>query len=1293
MKIFSTPNRFFIAAAFIVLAAFVINLLFDAGHAQLRFAGSPWPIFRGDASLTGRAKVVGPKIPELARIIRPPNNVAKDMLSPILPEENTVVYTFRGHRTLYIEHLKSGQSFKFDAGEFNASPVAGKNGVAYVGLTDGWLYAIDTRNGEKLWSMQPREGDPINSSVNVSADGSIIYAVTDGGFFCAIRNDGTPQIEALFLGHAGKGVTPAIDANGRVYVANGPEVYVFRSNGSMWSLSNAMRHPESGNFEWVATSANIVFAGSSRNPFVTAFDADNGQTLWKSDDPALSSAEKPAISLEGRLYLVGAENNEKKLKALDIRNGEELSSNNRAPFTGMPVIDALGRIYLVARVDQSVHDFFGFEPDRKELWSPIRLPLSYDGFLRESPAFGADGAIYIPGYGALYVVRPQPAYAKKLIRDSGDGQKGCAGNTLPLPLRVRVRDQYDSSFASQRVDFRIVTGDGSLNINTAQTDSDGIAPAFWKLGTGAATQKVEARIYRPHESTKDSVVVFTATRLLAQIGGDKIVAFKKTLVKDTSYQICVIRNDSDCPLPLQSLQIINDARAGFSICAPKPGETIPPRGSLQICLRFAPKGDGDHTAILQARSSVTNPQNYDITLHGLGEVDDKPPEAPENFSLVVSARGWRNMADIFVFTWDNPRDSSGVVSACYKVGGKAPTSNNDKDGCISLMGSPQLRVSAPRDRNGSLQPGKYPVYVWLTDRFGNVDCKNFAVDTIRFDNAPPSLLHKPRETLAQIGQAVPIAVETGDSLAQMESATLFFRSGGKLNFTAQSLRFPREMTVIPGNIITTNGAAYYIIAKDRAGNVKRFPGPDSIYSVQVELAAGALDKKQHKGGKIFTAFRLRSFPLDFPATPAHKIFGETFKFDQHKLCRLFGIGPPRADSLLPFLEYPNVQEFEPGRAMFMITSDDRFIYNPAGYSAKTGEPFIRNLHKGWNLVASPFNFEVPFQNSTLADFLNHAYYYDGAWQRVTPTFHFQPWEGVAIKIHDNDDDDEPQQLVIWPVEEALRSRLKVGTVHPNPEPVWSIQIKALCFSQQDTIQDAMNFAGVTIEADSAWDEHDELETPPLGDDYVALYFPHRQWRKHADQYATDFQRPAASGNEWRFETRTNLPGKAIELKFERIHLVPPQYQIYLIDEALKLPVDLRGAPSYRFRFPDHETQRYAFRLLVGNKEYLEKHLDNMDGLQRNPTQFQVTKNFPNPFNAATTIRFSLPQPARVSLTIYDLKGEVVRTLLDGKELAAGFYTAVWDGRNAQGEVAATGIYLYRFQTPQSAVKQKMTLIK
>lgn len=113
--------------------------------------------------------------------------------------------------------------------------------------------------------------------------------------------------------------------------------------------------------------------------------------------------------------------------------------------------------------------------------------------------------------------------------------------------------------------------------------------------------------------------------------------------------------------------------------------------------------------------------------------------------------------------------------------------------------------------------------------------------------------------------------------------------------------------------------------------------------------------------------------------------------------------------------------------------------------------------------------------------------------------------------------------------------------------------------------------------------------------------------------------------------------------------------------------------------------------------YRNDGLDGTTGVAPGPgdlpaRQLALQGNHPNPFNPATAIRFDVPRAGEGSLRVYDLRGQLVRTLLDGR-IAAGAGSVVWDGRADGGRFAGSGVYLYRLEIGGEAVAGSMTLVK
>lgn len=98
-----------------------------------------------------------------------------------------------------------------------------------------------------------------------------------------------------------------------------------------------------------------------------------------------------------------------------------------------------------------------------------------------------------------------------------------------------------------------------------------------------------------------------------------------------------------------------------------------------------------------------------------------------------------------------------------------------------------------------------------------------------------------------------------------------------------------------------------------------------------------------------------------------------------------------------------------------------------------------------------------------------------------------------------------------------------------------------------------------------------------------------------------------------------------------------------------------------------------------------------------PGSFALLQNYPNPFNPGTVISYQLPARAEVSLKIFNLLGQEVRTLVN-RPREAGVYRHEWDGRDAAGAAVSSGVYFYRMEARTADGKRfndvrKMLLLK
>ena len=93
-----------------------------------------------------------------------------------------------------------------------------------------------------------------------------------------------------------------------------------------------------------------------------------------------------------------------------------------------------------------------------------------------------------------------------------------------------------------------------------------------------------------------------------------------------------------------------------------------------------------------------------------------------------------------------------------------------------------------------------------------------------------------------------------------------------------------------------------------------------------------------------------------------------------------------------------------------------------------------------------------------------------------------------------------------------------------------------------------------------------------------------------------------------------------------------------------------------------------------------------------PTAFELLQNYPNPFNAGTQIRFALPKASRVTLTIYNVLGIKVKTLVDAA-MRAGEHGTVWNGTDDHNRPVTSGVYFYRLKTEGFTAERRMLFVK
>lgn len=170
--------------------------------------------------------------------------------------------------------------------------------------------------------------------------------------------------------------------------------------------------------------------------------------------------------------------------------------------------------------------------------------------------------------------------------------------------------------------------------------------------------------------------------------------------------------------------------------------------------------------------------------------------------------------------------------------------------------------------------------------------------------------------------------------------------------------------------------------------------------------------------------------------------------------------------------------------------------------------------------------------------------------------------------------------------------------------------------------------------------------------------------------------------------------------------LPPTAIVFNTGHKIKVCVSSSNYPRFEVNpntgnFPNDRSNplRAQNTLFVGDVDSTVLILPVVGKLTRvaeKPSDLPVTArlltNFPNPFNGKTTIRYRLTETGDITLAIYNMAGQKVRALFDGRQ-GAGEHFAHWDGLDDSGLPAASGIYWYRLSTPTGLETRKMAMVK
>ncbi|MCR4438808.1 MAG: T9SS type A sorting domain-containing protein [candidate division KSB1 bacterium] len=376
-----------------------------------------------------------------------------------------------------------------------------------------------------------------------------------------------------------------------------------------------------------------------------------------------------------------------------------------------------------------------------------------------------------------------------------------------------------------------------------------------------------------------------------------------------------------------------------------------------------------------------------------------------------------------------------------------------------------------------------------------------------------------------------------------------------------------------------------------------------------------------------------------------------------------------SDYFVPF-DGSDVFIFSVGRAFWLIhkgpwTVNTTVASPPLNASNQAEVP----LHAGWNLITNPFTQSIAWSAVQAANAVSQPIWaFNGTF---TITSQFSPYEGYYF-------DNTAAQLTLLkvPYPGALP---RSAVTQESGAGGWQVQVVLTT----GACTDSAAWFGVSDQASSGLDALDFRKPRAIGP-VPLLCFRHPEWDEQYPISASDIRPPVESLEKWQLEVATPVH-QSSELTFLGLEQVPSDLAIWLVDERFGFRVDLRQRPGYSFT-PTAQTSK--FTILVGQQGAIEGELTSPV-----PTALYLGSNFPNPFNATTTIPVAIPAKTQVSLRLYNARGEMVRTAFAGS-LEPGTYQFHLDGKDEAGYPLHSGVYLYRLVAgTHGTLTRKMILIR
>ena len=493
----------------------------------------------------------------------------------------------------------------------------------------------------------------------------------------------------------------------------------------------------------------------------------------------------------------------------------------------------------------------------------------------------------------------------------------------------------------------------------------------------------------------------------------------------------------------------------------------------------------------------------------------------------------------------------------------------------------------------------------------------------------------------------------------IKNVDLYLQMGGSTNDT-----------IIP--MSNSEDRDYYVLIDDTLIGVQNFRarivGTDNMGYVasseyktsEIQFSNGELsmanDNSQYPDGIPTGRWRLMSWP----GQPANTSLARSKLKDGHVF---YSWDIEKNDFIIADI-------IELGRSYwFRHKYEDPLVFSEDSSAAVPLENYTIKLEQGWNMVGNPFSFPVQYvKDSNIDDPITFGNSDKDGWSG--PQTELQPWNGYAVYASAESD------LVLIPFQEQDSSAQRVANIDG-----WYLNLKA----------ESPNFfhhAAQIGRHENASNGQDLYDTPQLPDMNETISLLMDLNGNSSFRYSKDIRDLDELNGVWNLRLDGNSDERSMVLSGVLKGSIPEGLRIAIVDiQERKVSHDILNQGLAIKKDPNLD---YDLKLVAGDIDYVATMTEEI--LNNIPSVYSLSQNYPNPFNPITKMNYALPKRSRVIISVYNVLGQEVTTLLN-KEQDYGYHTVTWNGTDRIGKQVASGVYFARLTTKNFSQTKKMLMLK